>query len=85
MIEIAVIGAGRIGRIHARNVAAHPGARLVGIADPDAAAVAALAEATGSRVLSLDEASRILVNWYKTPFDGGRHQARVDMMSQKKV
>ena len=56
MIDIAVIGAGRIGRIHARNVALHPGARLVGIADPDAAAVAALAEATGSRVLTLDEA-----------------------------
>jgi ribose 5-phosphate isomerase B len=39
----------------------------------------------GGRLLALDEASRILVNWYKTPFDGGRHQARVDMMSQKKV
>ena len=56
MIDIAVIGAGRIGRIHARNVAAHPGARLLGIADPDASAAAALAEATASRVLSLDEA-----------------------------
>ena len=38
MLSIAVIGAGRIGRIHARNIAAHPGARLAGVADVDAAA-----------------------------------------------
>lgn len=56
MLDIAVIGAGRIGRIHARNVAALRRARLVGIADPDAAAAAALAEACGSRVVDLDEA-----------------------------
>ncbi len=56
MLEIAVIGAGRIGRIHAGNVAAHPGARLVGVTDPDAAAAAALAASCGSRVISLDEA-----------------------------
>ena len=36
MLSIAVIGAGRIGRIHARNIAAHPGARLAGVADVDA-------------------------------------------------
>jgi len=56
MLNIAVIGAGRIGRIHAGNVAAHAGARLVGVADPDGAAAGALAVATGSRVLALDEA-----------------------------
>ena len=37
MLSIAVIGAGRIGNIHARNIAAHPGARLAGVADVDAA------------------------------------------------
>ena len=36
MLEIAVLGAGRIGRIHAGNIAAHPDARLAGIADADA-------------------------------------------------
>ena len=41
MLDIAVLGAGRIGRIHAGNIAAHPGARLAGIADTDAAAAAA--------------------------------------------
>jgi len=40
MLDIAVLGAGRIGRIHAGNIAAHPDARLAGIADtvPEAAA-----------------------------------------------
>ena len=56
MPSIAVIGAGRIGQIHARNVAAHPGARFAGVADPDAAAAGRLAEALGGRVLTLDEA-----------------------------
>jgi myo-inositol 2-dehydrogenase/D-chiro-inositol 1-dehydrogenase len=56
VLSIAVIGAGRIGRIHAPNVAAHPGARLAGVADVDAAAAKRLAEACGARALSLDEA-----------------------------
>lgn len=45
MLNIAIIGAGRIGAVHAATVAAHPGARLVLIADPladNAARVAAL-------------------------------------------
>ncbi len=56
MLDIAVIGAGRIGRIHARNVAVHTGARLVGISDTHPPSAEALATATGTRVLSLDEA-----------------------------
>jgi myo-inositol 2-dehydrogenase / D-chiro-inositol 1-dehydrogenase len=55
MIRIAVLGAGRIGRIHGRNAAAHPGARLVAVADPHAPSAAALAEATGAQVAGLDE------------------------------
>ena len=58
MLEIAVIGAGRIGQIHARNIAAHQGAVLVGIADPDADAAARLAQACGSKVIALDDAFR---------------------------
>jgi myo-inositol 2-dehydrogenase/D-chiro-inositol 1-dehydrogenase len=58
MLEIAVLGAGRIGRIHAGNIAAHPGARLAGIADTDPAAASGLADALGTRVLSLDDATR---------------------------
>ncbi len=59
MLSIAVIGAGRIGRIHARNVAEHPGATLAGITDPHAPSAEALAAATGSKVISLDEAFSI--------------------------
>ena len=56
MLSVAMIGAGRIGRIHARNIAAHPGARLAGVADVDAVAAAQLAESCGARALSIDEA-----------------------------
>ncbi|HTW69325.1 MAG TPA: inositol 2-dehydrogenase [Acetobacteraceae bacterium] len=55
-LKIAVIGAGRIGRIHARNVAAHPDALLAGIADPDRAAADRLAQATAATVIDLDAA-----------------------------
>lgn len=55
MLDVAVIGAGRIGQIHARNVAAHAGTRLVGICDPDGAAAGRLAAACGSRVIARDE------------------------------
>jgi myo-inositol 2-dehydrogenase / D-chiro-inositol 1-dehydrogenase len=56
MLSIAVIGAGRIGSIHARNIATHDGARLAGVADVDAAAAERLAHACGAHALSLDEA-----------------------------
>jgi myo-inositol 2-dehydrogenase/D-chiro-inositol 1-dehydrogenase len=39
MLEIAVLGAGRIGRIHTGNIAVHPDVRLAGIADTVADAV----------------------------------------------
>ncbi len=57
-MEIAVIGAGRIGRIHAGNIAAHPDARLAGIADSVPAAAAQLAEALDSRPLTIADALR---------------------------
>src|ERR1700733_4598009 len=56
MLSIAVIGAGRIGRIHARNIAAHEGARLAGVADIDVVAGTRLAGAGGAGALTLDEA-----------------------------
>jgi myo-inositol 2-dehydrogenase/D-chiro-inositol 1-dehydrogenase len=58
MLDIAVLGAGRIGRIHAGNIAAHPGARLVGIADPDDVAATQLAAALDVRRISVTEAMR---------------------------
>lgn len=35
MLRIAVLGVGRIGRMHAENIAAHPRTALAGIYDPD--------------------------------------------------
>lgn len=54
MFEIAVIGAGRIGRIHAKNVAAHPRLRLKAIVDPVGNSAAELATETGAVVSSFD-------------------------------
>ena len=47
MIRVAVLGAGRIGKIHAANVAANPRATLVAVADPIAAAAEGLAGQLG--------------------------------------
>jgi myo-inositol 2-dehydrogenase / D-chiro-inositol 1-dehydrogenase len=55
MIRIGLLGGGRIGQIHGRNAAAHPGARLVAVADAIAASAAALAKTTGAVVRSVDE------------------------------
>lgn len=56
MHDIAVIGAGRIGRIHARNAVAEPRLGLRYIVDPVAAAAASLAEETGARAASFEQA-----------------------------
>jgi myo-inositol 2-dehydrogenase/D-chiro-inositol 1-dehydrogenase len=55
-MRFALIGAGRIGKIHGGNIAAHPDAELVYVSDPDAAAAAKLATATRSTVATLDKA-----------------------------
>jgi len=48
MKTFALFGAGRIGRIHAANIAAHAGARLKYVVDLNAAAAAELAAANGA-------------------------------------
>jgi myo-inositol 2-dehydrogenase/D-chiro-inositol 1-dehydrogenase len=57
-VEIAVIGAGRIGRIHAGNIAAHPDAHLAGVADSVPDVAVRLAETLGSRALTIEDALR---------------------------
>ena len=54
MFDIALFGAGRIGRIHARNVAAHPTLRLKYLVDP-APQAAELAEQTGAVLVDTDQ------------------------------
>ena len=48
-IPFALIGAGVIGRVHARNIAARPDARLSWVVDNDATRGEALARAHGAR------------------------------------
>ena len=54
MIDIAVIGAGRIGRIHATNLHLHPGANLRYIVDVSETAAAELAAHCDTQVGSLE-------------------------------
>src|SRR5258708_36016444 len=53
MLRVAVLGAGRIGKIHAANVAAKSNAKLVTIADPYGTATRDLADHLGCEA-SLD-------------------------------
>ncbi|WP_026406617.1 inositol 2-dehydrogenase [Actinomyces gerencseriae] len=49
MLNIAVIGAGRIGHVHAKTIAAHPNASLAVVCDPIGDAARALADQYGAR------------------------------------
>ena len=53
MIDVALFGAGRIGTIHAGNVARETGARLKYVVDPNAAAAQALAAQHGAQTGSV--------------------------------
>ena len=56
MTEVALFGAGRIGKIHAGNVARQPGVKLRYVIDVDAAAAKALADQHGAQVVSAEAA-----------------------------
>lgn len=56
MHKVALIGAGRIGRIHGRNAALNDRIELAGVVDPIAAAAEALAAEWTVPVMSLDDA-----------------------------
>ena len=73
MLRIAVLGAGRIAKIHAANVAAHPNATLVLVADPWRAGVDALSTQLGceaandcATVLSREDIDAVVIG---TPTD----------------
>ena len=53
-LRFAILGAGRIGQVHARAVAGTPGAKLVAIADPVAAAAKAVQDAYGCDIRTID-------------------------------
>ena len=54
-VRLGLLGAGRIGHIHARSVAGAEDARLVAVADPDEAAAASIVRMTGARAASAEE------------------------------
>jgi len=54
MFNVAIVGAGRIGQIHARNAAGSPELKLKYVVDPNRAAADALAGQTGGLVADLD-------------------------------
>jgi myo-inositol 2-dehydrogenase/D-chiro-inositol 1-dehydrogenase len=54
MHKIALIGAGRIGRIHGANVVAHPGLALSHVVDPMAENAEAVSREMGAAVADLD-------------------------------
>ncbi|RCK30375.1 hypothetical protein TH1_00015 [Thalassospira lucentensis MCCC 1A00383 = DSM 14000] len=56
MYNIALLGAGRIGQVHAANIAAHPLSRLSIVVDPQEGIALQLAEAYGASVSSLEDA-----------------------------
>ena len=53
-LNFAILGAGRIGQVHARAVAGTPGARLVAIADPVPAAAQSVQAAYGCDIRTID-------------------------------
>ena len=53
MLRFGMLGAGRIGQIHARNAATLPDSKLIAVADVDKAAAARLAKANGAEVREL--------------------------------
>ena len=54
-MKFGIIGAGRIGKIHAGNVAARKDCAVAFVADADAGAATSLAQSTGARVGTIEE------------------------------
>jgi len=54
-VRFGVLGAGRIGQVHARAVVSVPDARLVAVADPVAAAAGRVADAWGCDIRTINE------------------------------
>ena len=55
MVRIGLLGAGRIGKVHAGNIAANASSELAAIADAMPAAAEALAAETGAAVMAADD------------------------------
>ena len=56
MIDVAIFGAGRIGKIHAGNVVLQPGVKLKYVSDVDTQAAQQLAAQHGAQVVNIEQA-----------------------------
>ncbi|KXF83539.1 inositol 2-dehydrogenase [Enterovibrio coralii] len=56
MFNIALFGCGRIGKVHAVNIAAHPNTQIKAVIDPYHEGAVQLANQYGATVMSVDEA-----------------------------
>ncbi len=54
MLKVFLLGAGRIGQVHAVNIAGHPRSTLVAVSDIHAEAAGTLAAAHGAEARSSD-------------------------------
>jgi myo-inositol 2-dehydrogenase/D-chiro-inositol 1-dehydrogenase len=61
-LRTAIIGAGRIGSLHARNAAAHPRMKIVAVHDVDPARATALAQRHGARATDTLDAALALAD-----------------------
>ena len=59
-LKVALFGSGRIGQVHARNIAAHPDLELAWIADPFIQGAQALAATTGAQ--AVETADEVFAN-----------------------
>jgi myo-inositol 2-dehydrogenase / D-chiro-inositol 1-dehydrogenase len=57
-LRFGILGAGRIGKVHARAIAATEGAALVAVADPVAEAAQAVARGFGAAIRTIEEIER---------------------------
>jgi myo-inositol 2-dehydrogenase / D-chiro-inositol 1-dehydrogenase len=57
-VRFALLGAGRIGKVHARAIAGDPDARLVAVADAFPEAATAIAASTGAAVRTISDIAR---------------------------
>ena len=75
-MRIGIIGAGRIGQVHARSVAENPETNLIIVSDPNVAGAQALADKYGARavadakdVIKADDVDAVII-CSPTPFHG---------------
>ncbi len=54
MLRFGLLGAGRIGQVHGKNIAANPRAKLAALYDPFPEAAKSLAAATGAEIRDMD-------------------------------